>query len=73
MTAQSMKERAAQQREHMLTVIEDLIAANGYSPSQPEIASATGLSLRTVGTYVRDLLKEGRLVGGEKPRTIRLP
>lgn len=60
--------------EKILCFINEYIERSGFSPSYREISKAVGLrSTSSIHHHVMKLKKEGRLIGGELPRTLRLP
>ncbi len=60
--------------EKILSFIREYIEKSGFSPTYREISKGVGLSsTSTIHHYIRKLKKEGRLTGGELPRTLRLP
>lgn len=60
--------------EKILCFIKDYIEKSGFSPSYREISKGVGLSsTSSIHHHIMKLKKEGKLIGGELPRTLRLP
>ena len=60
--------------EKILCFIKEYIERSGYSPSYKEISEGVGLkSTASVHHHITNMKKNGKLIGGELPRTLRIP
>lgn len=67
-------DNARHKRNALLDAVAKYWAAHDFGPSRPELAEMTGMSERSVRTYVNDLIRDGLLEepGGRRSRSLRI-
>ena len=52
-----------QRKDALLAYIQAYYEKNGRPPTQRKMEEDTGLAIKTVNTYVKELRKDGKLIG----------